>query len=167
MIKKKRIFFFFFSWSLSWWSSCFLVFLIAFLVEFLFSCCLTFLFSFINSHLCIYIYTVTIFRLVHMRLQVNNIHKLIFWLLYPSVHTLSIRIPTRGGNEIQARLHMGGTLRLRPILAPHHLAQPDLSTPSQRSAQPTQIFSSPPSFTVPLKSNSVSIFMLLPELLVE
>ena len=37
--QEKRKFFFFFSWS----SSCFLVFLIAFLVEFLF--------SFINSHL--------------------------------------------------------------------------------------------------------------------
>ena len=47
VIKKKESFFFF-SWSLSWSTSCFLD---RFLVEFLFSCFLTFLFSFINFHL--------------------------------------------------------------------------------------------------------------------
>ena len=49
VIKKKRSFFLF-SRSLSWSSSCFLVFLIAFLVEFLFSS-FSYLFSFINFHL--------------------------------------------------------------------------------------------------------------------
>ena len=43
VIKKKRKFFLFFLVA-SWSSSCFLVFLIAFLVEFLFSCFLTFFF---------------------------------------------------------------------------------------------------------------------------
>ena len=57
---RERIFFlffltvivFFFSWSFSWSRACFLsFFLIAFLVESMFSCFLTFLFSSINSQL--------------------------------------------------------------------------------------------------------------------
>ena len=44
--RKKKVFLFF-----SWSSSCFLSYSHVFLVEFLFPCFLTFLFSFINSHL--------------------------------------------------------------------------------------------------------------------
>ena len=46
---RKKESFFFFSWSLSWSSSCFLVFLIAFLVEFLFSFSFSWSLSWSNS----------------------------------------------------------------------------------------------------------------------
>ena len=63
-----------FSWSLSWSRACFLslfldcyrFFLITFLVENVFSCFLTFLFSFLNSHLCTYRHT----QIIHGRLGV-------------------------------------------------------------------------------------------------